>query len=88
MLQLGANIHKIFFSSKSFCLKFPQILKILPVQVLKNCTARAQKRLDFWIKPATVSPDFWIELAIVCPDFWIKLTIVCLDFWIKVVSLH
>ena len=49
MLQLGANIHKIFFSSKSFCLKFPQILKIflleipqilkiLPVQVLKNCT--------------------------------------------------
>lgn len=28
MLQLGANIHKIFFSSKSFCLKFPQILKI------------------------------------------------------------
>ena len=42
MLQLGANIHKIFFSSKSFCLKFPQILKILPVQVLKNCTARAE----------------------------------------------
>lgn len=53
MLQLVANIHKIFFSSKSFCLKFPQILKIflleipqilkiLPVQVLKNCTVRAE----------------------------------------------
>lgn len=44
MLQLGANIHKIFFSSKSFCLKFPQILKIfLPEipQILKIFLKRA-----------------------------------------------
>ena len=36
MLQLGANIHKIFFSSKSFCLKFPQILKNLACVSLKE----------------------------------------------------
>ena len=56
MLQLGANIHKIFFSSKSFCLKFPQILKILPVQVLKNCTARAEN-------PKTPSPGGIIAIS-------------------------
>ena len=36
MLQLVANIHKIFFSSKSFCLKFPQILKNLSCVSLKE----------------------------------------------------
>lgn len=33
MLQLVANIHKIFFSSKSFCLKFSQILKIFLLEI-------------------------------------------------------
>ena len=53
MLQLGANIHKIFFSSKSFCLKFSQILKIfLPEipQILKIFLPEIPQILKIFLK--------------------------------------